>query len=247
MRQCFSLLFLFVISVCLTMCSTTGDQKLSPQPTPTNSLNNTIEKSKDSLNIIDSIVFLEKDAPYIVAVDTISKVSFLLDDLLKIESEVALIKKFGKDNVARGFDINDCTLETNPTSILFPNTKNEVRCRWIDPINFTNLSSVSHYGYKSDWKTSEGIALGTTIDVLEKLNEGPFTFNAFGWDYEGQIIWNYPMKHNKGILLALGVQNEKLAKSLFSNTPLQISSDTDSIKKNNLIVGTIELWDMERP
>ncbi|GCC52536.1 hypothetical protein SanaruYs_27730 [Chryseotalea sanaruensis] len=46
-----------------------------------------------------------------------------------------------------------------------------MRCRWRDTINFTNLSSVSHYGHKSDWKTIEGIALGTTIDGLEKLNE----------------------------------------------------------------------------
>jgi hypothetical protein len=218
------------------MCSTKNEHKFEQ---------NRIHK--DSLNSIDSKALLKKITTDSTSIDTTVKVNFLLDDLLKIESEEELIKKFGKNNVARGYDINDCTLETNPTSILFPNTKNEVSCRWIDPINFMNLSSVSHHGHKSDWKTIEGIVLGTTIDVLEKLNGEPFTFNAFGWDSQGQVIWNYPMKHNKGILLALSVQNEKLVKNVFSTVPLQISSDTDSVKKANLVVGTIELWEMQMP
>lgn len=201
----------------------------------------------DSVKISDSTIFLQKDTLYIAPVDTTAKFNFLLDDLLKIASEEALIKKFGKGNVIRGFDLDDTTLETSPISMLFPNTKNEVRCRWRDNISFKNLSGISHYGYTSEWKTSEGIALGTTIDILEKLNGEPFTFNAFGWDSEGQVIWNYPMKHSKGISLALRILDENLAKSLFSTVPQQISSDSDSAKMANLIVGTIELWDMETP
>jgi Tfp pilus tip-associated adhesin PilY1 len=42
-----------------------------------------------------------------------------------------------------------------------------------------------------DWKTQEGITLGTTLSRLETLNRRPFRLSGFGWDYSGTVTsWN---------------------------------------------------------
>lgn len=42
-----------------------------------------------------------------------------------------------------------------------------------------------------EWKTQEGITLGTTLSRLEALNRRPFKLTGFGWDYSGTVTsWN---------------------------------------------------------
>lgn len=38
-----------------------------------------------------------------------------------------------------------------------------------------------------NWKTAEGVRIGTTLGELERINGGPFTFNGFGWDLGGIV------------------------------------------------------------
>jgi hypothetical protein len=43
----------------------------------------------------------------------------------------------------------------------------------------------------SDWKTTDGITIGTPITEVERLNGQPFEISGFGWDYGGMVInWN---------------------------------------------------------
>jgi Tfp pilus tip-associated adhesin PilY1 len=42
-----------------------------------------------------------------------------------------------------------------------------------------------------EWKTEEGVTLGTTLSRLEALNRRPFRLSGFGWDYSGTVTsWN---------------------------------------------------------
>ncbi len=40
----------------------------------------------------------------------------------------------------------------------------------------------------SNWATTEGIKIGTTLDDLVKMNAKPISFSGFGWDYGGNIL-----------------------------------------------------------
>ena len=41
------------------------------------------------------------------------------------------------------------------------------------------------------WKTDNGIAIGTTLEELVKINGKDFTFAGFEWDYAGVVTdWN---------------------------------------------------------
>jgi hypothetical protein len=46
-------------------------------------------------------------------------------------------------------------------------------------------------GRPCEWKTPEGITLGTSLSQLEKLNRRPFSLAGFAWDYGGTVMgWN---------------------------------------------------------
>lgn len=40
----------------------------------------------------------------------------------------------------------------------------------------------------SQWKTAEGLTVGTTLKRVEELNGKPFLLYGFGWDYGGQLV-----------------------------------------------------------
>jgi hypothetical protein len=39
----------------------------------------------------------------------------------------------------------------------------------------------------TDWKTAEGITIGTPMATIEQMNGKPFSFSGFGWDYGGFV------------------------------------------------------------
>ncbi len=41
-----------------------------------------------------------------------------------------------------------------------------------------------------NWKSKEGLRVGTPIDQLERINGGPFQLYGFGWDFGGQVFAN---------------------------------------------------------
>lgn len=40
----------------------------------------------------------------------------------------------------------------------------------------------------TQWKTPQGIGLGTSLKTVERINGRPFTLAGFGWDYEGTSL-----------------------------------------------------------
>ncbi len=39
-----------------------------------------------------------------------------------------------------------------------------------------------------NWRSKEGLRIGTPIDQLERINGGPFQLYGFGWDFGGQVF-----------------------------------------------------------
>ncbi|MCB0639171.1 MAG: hypothetical protein KDC54_21235 [Lewinella sp.] len=75
--------------------------------------------------------------------------------------------------------------------VLFPdNPRRRVEIYWepqFDPVRPSYLR-ISGYQGETDWKTTEGITVGTTLTELNRLNGRPFQLYGFGWDYGGSVV-----------------------------------------------------------
>jgi len=118
------------------------------------------------------------------------EIDFPLDSLLHFDSESELKTVFG-EFVERGIMRFPESEETHAITLLFPGSENEVVFTWEDDtLNFNKLVYLQVSGKNSDWKTKEGLALGTSIEELESFNKKPFTFYGLEWDYSGEIQWD---------------------------------------------------------
>ena len=136
-------------------------------------------------------------------VDSVAKnsfeITFPLDSLLSFDSEKELQKVFGK-NAKRSVGYLPEGSGEYANTVLFPNSKNEVEFVWEDDsIHFDKLAFIRISGKNTDWKTKEGITIGTGIKELESHNKRVFTFYGLGWDYSGFIDWNKGNLFERGI------------------------------------------------
>jgi len=91
-------------------------------------------------------------------------------------------------------------------TVIFPRSKNEFEFIWKDDsLDFNELLEVKVRKENTDWKTKEGITIGTNLQTLEKLNKKPFLFYGFEWDYVGMVNWNggYFFNRNMTVSMAL--------------------------------------------
>ena len=135
-------------------------------------------------------------------------IDFPLDSLLQFDSETALKNIFG-ENIERSTGYYPEGMGQYPNTLLFSGTKNEVEFVWKDDsITFSGLAyiEVNHEG--SDWKTREGITIGTTLKELEKLNRKAFSFFGFAWDYSGATDWENGELAARKIFVSLQLPGE---------------------------------------
>lgn len=135
-----------------------------------------------------------------------------LEDILNLDSEQELIKKYGKESVsydtiwgAEGF----YTMGT----VLRVDERSRVEVMWMDSaarkgmISSTLVSTADYYADELDpgkWKSCTGVAVGMTLDELQRINGRPFTFSGFGWDYGGGVIsWEGGTLEEKGLAVQL--------------------------------------------
>ncbi|MBI5915789.1 MAG: hypothetical protein HY842_10455 [Bacteroidetes bacterium] len=77
--------------------------------------------------------------------------------------------------------------------VLFPNNPRRTAYLWwdkeFDPkhIGFIRIISTDLPTGGADWKTDSGLAIGSTIADVEKLNGKTFDIFGFGWDYGGRV------------------------------------------------------------
>jgi hypothetical protein len=102
-------------------------------------------------------------------------------------SEAMLGTLFGAANVEPG-DIGIGEGFTEPGAVIYgKDPAKRIEVLWRDATR-TVADSVWISGAASDWKTSEGVSLGTALNDIERLNGGPFRLAGFDWDYGGTIV-----------------------------------------------------------
>lgn len=101
-------------------------------------------------------------------------------------TEESLKQQFGADKVKREKMYVGDGIEMDG-AVVFPNEpEKRVEVFWFeeDP---KRVQLVQIHGEKSEWKTAQGVTLGTTLQELEKLNGKPFAIMGLGWDFGGTV------------------------------------------------------------
>lgn len=101
-------------------------------------------------------------------------------------TQASLEAQFGKEQVRAG-DIPGAEGITQPGLTIFPDQPDKQVSVFLSETTPPQVTHIQVYGEKSQWKTAEGITLGTTLEELEKLNGKPFDLMGLGWDYGGHI------------------------------------------------------------
>ena len=98
--------------------------------------------------------------------------------------ETQLKMLFGEANVIRR-DWQGPEGESTPAIVVFADTPDEFWVLWRD-IAFTVPDRIMIVG--GNWRTVEGLHVGSDFASLRELNGGDFDFAGFDWDYGGVVM-----------------------------------------------------------
>jgi len=103
-------------------------------------------------------------------------------------SAADLIAAYGADNVRdEPYPLGEG--ESEPGTAIFPDDPaKRVLILWNDLEKKAMPLAARIDGAGSQWKTAEGLTVGTTLKLVEELNGKPFLLYGFGWDYGGQLV-----------------------------------------------------------
>jgi hypothetical protein len=117
--------------------------------------------------------------------------------------------------------------------VIFPNNpRNRVDVYWDnenDPLRPAFIRIVGDSTGTTDWKTPDGITLGTPLAEIERLNGKPFKINGLDWDYGGRVAdWQGGKLAGTGLFFVFhhaGQADPKLlGETIFdSNDPLAVA------------------------
>ena len=111
-----------------------------------------------------------------------------------------LVACFGRDQVIVD-QVHTGEGDTEQGVVVFPKeSEKRLDIVWRYPEEQRWPSEISIHGTKSEWKTKEGVTLGTTLRELEVLNTMPFHLVGFGHDWAGVVV-----DRGKGSLVLLGL------------------------------------------
>lgn len=138
------------------------------------------------------------------------------------KSMASLVRTFGRRNVkAARVDVGEGY--TADGAFIFANDSiRRLEIVWEPRPNARCTITVRVTGSRSLWAISPAITLGTTLLEIERLNQRPFRFTGFGWDYGGTITaWNggrlaklATQRPRVFLRLALGEQMQTVPKQL---------------------------------
>lgn len=96
-----------------------------------------------------------------------------------------LASRFGASNVSNGqVYVGEGFYE--PGTVLFPEIPDQrAEFTWKDVESKRGPKVLRIRGYKSQWRSPQGLTLGLSLSSVERLNRGPFRLRGFGWDYGG--------------------------------------------------------------
>jgi hypothetical protein len=103
-------------------------------------------------------------------------------------SEAELRQIYGDENVGEA-EVNIGEGETETGTVLFDkDPERRIQILWSDPHSKSKPARIQIDEPRNRWKTREGIAIGTSLHELERMNGRPFTLTGFGWDYSGTVV-----------------------------------------------------------
>lgn len=149
-----------------------------------------------------------------------------------------LVQTFGVQNVKRQ-EIYLGEGATAPGFVLFPDTRNAVEIYYDSSIVKDRPAFLRISEKGTDWKSPEGVTIGTTLEELVKINGKAVTFWGFGWDYSGAVSnWNGGKMH-PGLMLILEDTRPQSPESLLGDK--EISSTTPGVDLKRIVVRTINV------
>lgn len=149
-----------------------------------------------------------------------------------------LVQTFGTENIKRqeiylgeGFSA--------PGFTIFGDTRNEVEVYYDTSVVKDRPAFVRIAQEGTDWKSPEGITIGTTLEALLKINGKPITFWGFEWDYGGAVSnWNGG-KIPQGLMIILKDTRPESPTSLLGDQ--EILSTAPGVDAKRIIVSTINV------
>lgn len=108
--------------------------------------------------------------------------------LTATSSAAGLIAAYGAENVRdEPYPLGEG--ESEQGTVVFPDDPTRrVLILWNDLDKKALPLAVRIDGAGSQWKTAEGLAVGTSLRRVEELNGKPFLLYGFEWDYGGQLV-----------------------------------------------------------
>ena len=147
-----------------------------------------------------------------------------------------LVKMFGEENV-KETEIGLGEGETAPGTIIFQGTKDELIVQWQAGQEYKKIKDIKIRNEGTNWKTSEGITVGTTLEKLKAINGKDFKFTGFEWDYAGGVTSWEDGEIDKGLKLFLEPTNEEaIFPDLLGDS--EFSSDHEKAKEAGLKVAS---------
>jgi hypothetical protein len=223
----------------LSSCSVkkdTNEETMEVDSTSGTSHGKTSEASNDAI----------RDSISNETLDEIVHITYPLDSLLNFNSEAELKEIFGNE-VKRSTGYYPEGMGEYQNTLLYPDSKNEVEFVWLDDsVNFNGLMHIKVSGQKTGWKTFEGITLGTTLKELESLNQRPFAFYGFGWDYSGMVDWGNGHLFERQIFVSLDYPGESIPPEFDGLLgDHKMKSDSELAQKANPVVREIEMMKLK--
>lgn len=130
--------------------------------------------------------------------------------------------------------------------VLFPNNPRRTAYIYWDPEFMPNRPSFIRIlggdmpSTGADWKTDSGLAIGATLEAVEKVNGKPFDIYGFGWDYGGQVTdWKGGKLDGTGLGFFFTLGETDAPDSLMGERV--ISSNNPLLAKAQPRIATIEL------
>lgn len=101
------------------------------------------------------------------------------------DDEKKVIEAYGAKNIIRK-EIGIGEGELGKGSIVFSGHKNQMTILWDSNKPYEKIQSIRVDGIGADWKTKDGIQIGSTLEELMNINGEVFKFAGFEWDYAGR-------------------------------------------------------------
>ncbi len=148
--------------------------------------------------------------------------------ILATDSEQSIIDRLGSEQVQRGeFMVGEG--EMLEVTYVFPGTEKELILLWTAE-DFIHLREVRVTKAASPWKTEEGLAIGSSLKEVEKINGKPFLMSGFQWDYAGSTMsWN--LGNIDADLVVTFAEPNRVHRSLLGDH--EIRSDDERLRRAN--------------